>query len=139
MKPARRSASFAKLGERHGGASFDVDGASKTGYRLINLALFLSCLQNVAVCKKCNKGEITLEEAIDRRSGSASFINVTGSECDAFNVLETSRRTSSNIFEVNKTFVYALRNCGKGLASGRTVCVLCSFYRHRHQSLRRTK
>ncbi|KAH9377494.1 hypothetical protein HPB48_006245 [Haemaphysalis longicornis] len=65
-----------------------------------------------------------LEEAFDRRSGLASTINVTCSECDACNVLETSRRTSGNIFEVNERFVYALRTCGKGLASGRTMCAV---------------
>ncbi|KAH9368514.1 hypothetical protein HPB48_007821 [Haemaphysalis longicornis] len=108
----------------HSGASFDVNGASKTGYRLIGLALLRSFCHNVAVCKKCNKGEITLEEAIDRCSGLASSINVTCSECDAINVPETSRSTSGNIFEVNERFVYSLRTCGKGLASVRTMCAV---------------
>lgn len=91
---------------------------------LIDHALLRSFLQNVAVCKKCNKGEIILEEAFGRRSGLASSINVTCSECDACNVLETSRRTSGNIFEVNEKFVYALHICGKELASGRTMCAV---------------
>ncbi|CAN7988890.1 unnamed protein product, partial [Ixodes hexagonus] len=123
-KPARRSASFTKLGGGIGGESFDVDGASTTGYRLIDFGLLRRFLQDVAVCKKCNKGTIILEEAIDRRSGLASCVNVSCSECDALNVLETSRRTAGNVFEVNQRFVYALRTCGKGLTTGRILCAV---------------
>ncbi|CAN7994762.1 unnamed protein product, partial [Ixodes pacificus] len=123
-KLTRRSASFTKLGGSIGGESFDVYKTSTTGFRLIDFGLLRSFLQDVAVCKKCNKGEIILEEAIHRRSGLASCINVTCSECDALSVLETSRRTAGNVFEVNQRFVYALRTCGKGLTTGRIICAV---------------
>ncbi|KAH9379019.1 hypothetical protein HPB48_001721 [Haemaphysalis longicornis] len=38
--------------------------------------------------------------------------------------METSSRTSGNIFKVYERFVYALRTCEKGLASGRTTCAV---------------
>ncbi|CAN8031460.1 unnamed protein product [Ixodes persulcatus] len=123
-KLARRSASFTKLCWSIGVESFDVDGRSTTGFRLIDFDLLRSFLQEVVVCKKSNKGEIIIEQTIDRRSGLASCINVTCSECDALNVLETSRRTAGNIFEVNKRFVYALRTCGKGWTTGCLICAV---------------
>ncbi|CAN8031461.1 unnamed protein product [Ixodes persulcatus] len=98
-----------KRGGSIGVESFDVDGTSTTDFCLIDFDLLCNFLQDVAVCKKCSKGEIIVEEAIDRRSGLASCINVACSECDALNVFETSRRTADKVFEVNHVCPLHLR------------------------------
>lgn len=91
-EPARRSASFTKLGGSVSCESLNVDGAKTSGFRLIDLELLTDFLRESAMCKKCMKGELHLEENIQKRSGLASVLEVTCSECDASKTFETSRR-----------------------------------------------
>lgn len=123
-EPARRSASFTKLGGSVSCESFNVDGAKTSGFRLIDLELLTDFLRESAMCKKCMKGELHLEENIQKRSGLASELEVTCSECDASKTFETSRRCQRSTFEANDRFIYALRTCGKGLQTGRVICAI---------------
>lgn len=83
------------------------------------LRSFGTLFKSVPYARNAKKGEL-----VDGRSGLASTINVSCTECGESNMFQTSKRSQRGMFEINERFVYALQTCGKGLQAGRVMCAV---------------
>lgn len=98
--PARRSASFSKIGTSDSCDSFNVDGASTLGFRFIDIEILHDFMQEM------QKSELHLEEVANGRSGLASTINVSCTECGESNMFQMSKISQRGMFEINEDFFF---------------------------------
>lgn len=108
-------------------SSYTKESLSKSflGYRMMDIALLFENLEKHLVCKTC-KGEIKIVEK--SVSGLSSTFQISCKICKENNIFRNNKLlgAKSNIPEINRRAVFAMRCIGKSLTDLKTFCsVMC--------------
>lgn len=105
--------------------SDDVDEeiSNYRGYRIIDIDILISSIENCLCCKACGSG-ITLSEEV--LNGLLSEFKVSCKRCDKASCFKSSQMTGikNNSAEVNLRSAYAMRGVGMGYSSLELFCGL---------------
>lgn len=112
----KKSASAQKL------ISYDYPEVNFEGYRIFDMRLLFESLEKFLLCK-CG-GTVKFFEI--RLSGLVGTYLIVCDKCKSENVFSSSRKIgkNSNVFEVNRRSVLAMRMTGGGLSSLNTFCCI---------------
>ncbi|CAN7938957.1 unnamed protein product [Ixodes hexagonus] len=94
-----------------------------SGYVLMDMDVLCGVITQSCVCRLCGGG-LQLVEISSQRVGVASVYSLNCEACSASQRFETSKKTSSGLYEANLRLVYALRCIGKGAAAGSVLCAM---------------
>lgn len=96
-----------------------------SGYRFMDIDILFENLENYLVCKTCN-GQVKIEEI--SVCGLSSKFQIACKICKQVNVFRNNRLIGekSNIPEINRRAIFAMRCIGKSLTDLQTFCnIMC--------------
>lgn len=96
---------------------------SSSQYALMDMDGICAAITQICVCRECG-GSVELIEIVTKRVGVASVYSLNCEVCSAAQRFETSKKTTSGLYEANLRLVYALRSIGKGMAAGNILCAM---------------
>ena len=95
-----------------------------TGYRFIDLELLSSAFK-ILTCPECSLSNISFKEVIKQSSAHKFKLAChCGWEYDFWSSKKTKSKKKSRGFDINKRFLYSMRNCGQGYSGMEMFCYL---------------
>lgn len=104
----------------------EVDDTRKSwsGFRVVDIDLFLKSIEANCVCKRCFQS-VAIRET--NQCGFSSKFTLSCSHCELSETFRNSEMITKHVAEVNRRSVYAFKSLGLGYSNYKEFCALMDF------------